>query len=68
LAQYHEVVTFAQFGSNLDATTQYLLNCGGMLTKVLKQPQYSPIPIEKQIVVIYAAIKAYLMLFLSLLH
>jgi len=52
LAQYHEVAAFAQFGSDLDAVTQYLLNRGARLTKVLKQPQYSPIPIEKQIVVI----------------
>jgi F-type H+-transporting ATPase subunit alpha len=60
LAQYREVVAFAQFGSDLDAATQYLLNRGARLTEVLKQPQYSPIPIEKQIVVIYAAVKGYL--------
>jgi F-type H+-transporting ATPase subunit alpha len=60
LAQYREVAAFAQFGSDLDAATQYLLNRGARLTEVLKQPQYSPLPIEKQIVVIYAAVKGYL--------
>eukprot|EP00270_Netrium_digitus_P014768 TRINITY_DN5096_c0_g5_i1.p1 TRINITY_DN5096_c0_g5~~TRINITY_DN5096_c0_g5_i1.p1 ORF type:complete len:562 (-),score=-39.72 TRINITY_DN5096_c0_g5_i1:327-2012(-) len=59
LAQYREVAAFAQFGSDLDAATQYLLNRGARLTEVLKQPQYSPIPIEQQIVVIYAAVKGY---------
>ncbi len=47
LAQYREVAVFAQFGSDLDAATQYLLDRGARLTEVLKQPQYSPIPIEK---------------------
>jgi F-type H+-transporting ATPase subunit alpha len=60
LAQYREVAAFAQFGSDLDAATQYLLNRGARLTEILKQPQYSPIPIEKQIVVIYAAVRGYL--------
>nr|YP_010890611.1 ATP synthase F1 subunit alpha [Lycopodium japonicum]WJK71470.1 ATP synthase F1 subunit alpha [Lycopodium japonicum] len=60
LAQYREVAAFAQFGSDLDAATRYLLNRGARLTEVLKQPQYSPLPIEKQIVVIYAAVKGYL--------
>jgi F-type H+-transporting ATPase subunit alpha len=60
LAQYREVAAFAQFGSDLDAATQYLLNRGARLTEVLKQPQYNPISIEKQIVVIYAAVKGYL--------
>jgi F-type H+-transporting ATPase subunit alpha len=60
LAQYREVAASAQFGSDLDAATQYLLNRGARLTEILKQPQYSPIPIEKQIVVIYAAVKGYL--------
>nr|YP_010881100.1 ATP synthase F0 subunit 1 [Moerckia flotoviana]WIA66602.1 ATP synthase F0 subunit 1 [Moerckia flotoviana] len=59
-AQYREVAAFAQFGSDLDAATQYSLNRGARLTEILKQPQYSPIPIEKQIVVIYAAVKGYL--------
>jgi F-type H+-transporting ATPase subunit alpha len=60
LAQYREVAAFAQFGSDLDAATQYLLNRGARLTEVLKQPQYSPIAIEKQIVVIYAAVRGFL--------
>jgi F-type H+-transporting ATPase subunit alpha len=60
LAQYREVAAFAQFGSDLDAATQYLLNRGARLTEVLKQPQYTPLPIEKQIVVIYAAVKGFL--------
>nr|QIA59934.1 ATP synthase F1 subunit alpha [Fossombronia cristula] len=60
LAQYREVAAFAQFGSDLDAATQYSSNRGARLTEILKQPQYSPIPIEKQIVVIYAAVKGYL--------
>nr|ULQ69389.1 ATP synthase subunit 1 [Gahnia tristis] len=51
LAQYREVAAFAQFGSDLDAATQALLNRGARLTEVLKQPQYEPLPIEKQIVV-----------------
>nr|YP_008816052.1 ATP synthase F1 subunit alpha [Entransia fimbriata]AGZ90280.1 ATP synthase F1 subunit alpha [Entransia fimbriata] len=60
LAQYREVAAFAQFGSDLDAATQFLLNRGAKLTEVLKQPQYSPMPIEKQIVIIYAAVKGFL--------
>uniref|UniRef100_A0A7N2MV06 ATP synthase subunit alpha, mitochondrial n=1 Tax=Quercus lobata TaxID=97700 RepID=A0A7N2MV06_QUELO len=56
LAQYREVVAFARFGSDFDAVTQALLNRGARLTEVLKQPQYAPLPIEKQILVIYAAI------------
>nr|ULQ70040.1 ATP synthase F0 subunit 1 [Vriesea hybrid cultivar] len=59
LAQYREVAAFAQFGSDLDAATQALLNRGARLTEVPKQPQYSPLPIEKQIVVIYAAVKGF---------
>nr|AIZ68135.1 ATP synthase subunit alpha [Ornithogalum saundersiae] len=59
LAQYREVAAFAQFGSDLDAATQALLNRGARLTEVLKQPQYSPLPIEKQIVVIYAAVNGF---------
>lgn len=59
LAQYREVAAFAQFGSDLDAATQALLNRGARLTEVLKQPQYSPLPIEKQIVVLYAAVKGF---------
>jgi F-type H+-transporting ATPase subunit alpha len=60
LAQYREVAVFVQFGLDLDVTTQYLLNRGAMLTEVLKQPQYSPILIEKRIVVIYEVVKGYL--------
>ncbi len=59
LAQYREVAAFAQFGSDLDAATQALLNRGARLTEVLKQPQYEPLPIEKQIVVIYAAVNGF---------
>jgi proton translocating ATP synthase F1 alpha subunit len=60
LAQYREVAAFAQFGSDLDAATQYLLNRGARLTEVLKQPQYKPIPVERQVIVVYAAVKGYL--------
>jgi proton translocating ATP synthase F1 alpha subunit len=60
LAQYREVAAFAQFGSDLDAATQYLLNRGARLTEVLKQPQFQPMPIEQQVVVIYAATKGFL--------
>ena len=58
--RYREVAAFAQFGSDLDAATQYLLNRGARLTEVLKQGQYVPMPIEQQVVVIYAATKGYL--------
>nr|YP_009705901.1 H(+)-transporting ATPase subunit 1 [Prototheca bovis]AVM80950.1 H(+)-transporting ATPase subunit 1 [Prototheca bovis] len=60
LAQYREVAAFAQFGSDLDAATQHLLNRGARLTEVLKQDQYSPLPIEKQVVVLFSATKGYL--------
>jgi len=60
LAQYREVAAFAQFGSDLDAATQYLLNRGARLTEMLKQAQFSPIDIEKQVVIVYAATKGYL--------
>jgi proton translocating ATP synthase F1 alpha subunit len=60
LAQYREVAAFAQFGSDLDASTQYLLNRGARLTEVLKQGQYTPIPVERQVLVIFAATKGYL--------
>ncbi|PHT51788.1 ATP synthase subunit alpha, mitochondrial [Capsicum baccatum] len=59
LAQYHEVAAHAQFGSDLDAATQALLNRGARLTEVPKQPQYTPLPIEKQILVIYAAVNGF---------
>lgn len=60
LAQYREVAAFAQFGSDLDAATQYLLNRGARLTEMLKQGQFQPMPIESQVVVLYAATKGYL--------
>ena len=55
LAQYRELAAFAQFGSELDKATQAQLNRGARLVEVLKQPQYQPLPVEKQIVIIYAA-------------
>ncbi|GFR46733.1 hypothetical protein Agub_g8356 [Astrephomene gubernaculifera] len=60
LAQYREVAAFAQFGSDLDAATQYVLERGARLTEVLKQRQFNPMPIEQQTVVVYAATKGYL--------
>jgi proton translocating ATP synthase F1 alpha subunit len=60
LAQYREVAAFAQFGSDLDAATQYLLNRGARLTEVLKQAQFSPMPMEQQVVVLFAATKGFL--------
>src|SRR6201997_4056590 len=60
LAQYREMAAFAQFGSDLDATTQRLLNRGSRLTDLLKQPQFSPLKMEEQVVVIYAGVNGYL--------
>ncbi len=60
LAQYREMAAFAQFGSDLDATTQRLLNRGARLTELLKQPQFSPMQVEEQVVVIYAGVNGYL--------
>ncbi len=60
LAQYREVAAFAQFGSDLDQTTQDQLNRGARLQELLKQPQYKPIPVEEQIVIIYAGVRGYL--------
>ena len=60
LAQYREMEAFAQFASDLDASTQRLLARGSRLTQLLKQPQYSPLPIEEQVAVIYAGVKGYL--------
>jgi F-type H+-transporting ATPase subunit alpha len=60
LAQYREMAAFAQFGSDLDAATQRLLNRGARLTELLKQPQFSPYPVEEQVVSIYAGVKGYL--------
>ena len=59
LAQYREVAAFAQFGSDLDASTQQQLNRGEKLTELLKQKQYSPLPVEKQVLIIYAGTKGY---------
>jgi F-type H+-transporting ATPase subunit alpha len=60
LAQYREMAAFAQFGSDLDVTTQRLLNRGARLTELLKQPQFSPLKVEEQVVVIYAGVNGYL--------
>jgi len=60
LAQYREMAAFAQFGSDLDAATQKLLNRGARLTELLKQPQFSPMPFEEQTVSIYAGTNGYL--------
>ena len=60
LAQYREMAAFAQFGSDLDASTQALLNRGARLTELLKQPQYSPLTNAEQVIVIYAGTKGYL--------
>src|ERR1700729_97992 len=60
LAQYREMAAFAQFGSDLDATTQRLLNRGSRLTELLKQPQFSPLRMEEQGCVIYAGVHGYL--------
>ncbi len=60
LAQYREMASFAQFGSDLDATTQRLLARGARLTELLKQPQFSPLRIEEQVVVIYSGTRGFL--------
>jgi F-type H+-transporting ATPase subunit alpha len=60
LAQYREMAAFAQFGSDLDAATQRLLARGARLTELLKQPQYSPMPVEEQVVAIFAGVRGYL--------
>jgi len=60
LAQYREVAAFAQFGSDLDAATQQLLNRGAQLTELLKQKQYVPMPAEEQVCVVYAGVRGYL--------
>ena len=60
LASYREMAAFAQFGSDLDASTQALLNRGARLTELLKQPQYSPLTTAEQVIVIYAGTKGYL--------
>ncbi len=60
LAQYREMAAFAQFGSDLDAATQRLLNRGARLTELLKQPQFSPLKMEEQVISIYAGVNGYL--------
>ncbi|MWV29446.1 F0F1 ATP synthase subunit alpha [Aurantiacibacter rhizosphaerae] len=60
LAQYREMAAFAQFGSDLDPSTQKLLNRGARLTELLKQPQFSPMPVEEQVVSIFAGTNGYI--------
>jgi F-type H+-transporting ATPase subunit alpha len=60
LAQYRELAAFAQFGSDLDKATQAQLNRGRRLVEILKQPQYQPVAVEKQVTIIYAATKGFL--------
>ena len=60
LAQYRDLAAFAQFGSDLDKATQQQLNRGAKLTEVLKQPQYSPMPVEQQVISLWAGTKGYL--------
>src|SRR5512144_2179278 len=60
LAQYREMAAFAQFGSDLDATTQRLLARGARLTELLKQPQYNPMPVEEQVASIFAGTQGFL--------
>src|SRR5262244_2318229 len=60
LAQYREMAAFAQFASDLDASTQQLLARGSRLTELLKQPQFRPIPVEEQVVAIFAGVRGYL--------
>jgi len=60
LAQYTELASFSQFGSDLDAETKARLEHGEILLEILKQPQYQPVPVEHQVMIIYAAINKYL--------
>jgi F-type H+/Na+-transporting ATPase subunit alpha len=60
LAQYREMAAFSQFSSDLDASTQRLLARGSRLTELLKQPQFAPVPVEEQVVVIFAGTRGYL--------
>ena len=60
LAQYGELAAFSQFGSELDASTAEQLAQGARIKEILKQPQYKPMPVEKQVIIIYAATKKYL--------
>jgi len=60
LAQYREMAAFAQFGSDLDASTQKLLNRGSKLTELLKQKQYSPMTVAQQVISVFCGVKGYL--------
>ena len=60
LAQYREMAAFAQFGSDLDVSTQKLLNRGSKLTELLKQNQYSPLTVAEQVVSIFTGVSGYL--------
>lgn len=60
LAQYREVAAFAQFGSDLDASTQHLLNRGEKLTELLKQKQFVPVPVEEQVCILFAGVRGHL--------
>jgi F-type H+/Na+-transporting ATPase subunit alpha len=60
LAQYREMAAFAQFASDLDASTQQLLARGSRLTELLKQPQFKPVPVEEQVAAIFAGVRGYL--------
>jgi F-type H+-transporting ATPase subunit alpha len=60
LAQYRELAAFAQFGSDLDPATQKQLNRGRRLTEILKQPQYRPLPVQRQVAIIFAATNGFL--------
>jgi F-type H+-transporting ATPase subunit alpha len=60
LAQYRELAAFAQFGSDLDKSTQAQLNRGARLVEILKQPQFEPLPVERQVATIYAGTQGYM--------
>ena len=60
LAQYREMAAFAQFGSDLDASTQQLLNRGSKLTELLKQKQYSPMTVAEQVISVFTGVKGFL--------
>jgi F-type H+-transporting ATPase subunit alpha len=60
LAQYRELAAFAQFGSDLDKSTQAQLNRGARLVEILKQPQYDPLPVERQVAIIFAGTNGFL--------
>ena len=60
LAQYREMAAFAQFGSDLDASTQQLLNRGAKLTELLKQKQYSPMTVAEQVISVFTGVKGFL--------